>query len=135
MANSRNSASQEQKATPGAPSFPVFLCWPLSECICRLGVFPALLSLASPFTHWLSKRLTSGRGCSQTANKRAGLYSKVNVSLHTWNYFLLRFLAGCFFKDFPSKCKKSKAQRRVSGRRPHHPLVNRRMYGRTETEF
>lgn len=43
--------SQKEKATSRAPSFPLFLCWPLSECIHRLRVFPPLASLALPFTH------------------------------------------------------------------------------------
>ncbi len=43
--------SQKEKATSRAPSFPVFLRRPLSECIHRLGVFPPFASLALPFTH------------------------------------------------------------------------------------
>ena len=68
MGVSSTATSQEEKATAGAPSSPVFLHWPLYECIHRLGESPPAASLASPFTHWPAQRLRSGSRA--TANKQ-----------------------------------------------------------------
>lgn len=55
------------------------------------------------------------------ANKQASLHSKVTVSVDTCNKVLLGFLAGCFFKDFFSNCRKLKE---VKKRRKNKPAFN-----------
>ncbi len=58
------------------------------------------------------------------ANKHAGLRSKVTESLDTWNWFLLRFLAGCFSYKISLQNAETENPKK-SKKHTHNPLMER----------